>query len=200
MYYKHGKSKTRLYKIWQGIKTRCYNKSNRGYHDYGERGIKVCQEWLDDFGAFYNWAINNGYQDNLTIDHIDVNKGYEPDNCRWTTPKQQANNRRNNIMLTYANKTQNMKQWSETLKIPYAAVLSRHTRNGSVEYILFGSLKNYAYIKDCLSRKMTLHEVANKWGIALDNVMNKYHQVRVEFTDEQIETIMEEVYYLDKQV
>ena len=65
------------------MKKRCCNERDPTYHDYGERGIKVCQEWLDDFGAFYNWAINNGYQDNLTIDRIDVNKGYEPDNCSW---------------------------------------------------------------------------------------------------------------------
>lgn len=193
---KHGKCKNRLYKIYQMMKDRCYNKNSTSYKDYGARNITICDEWLHDFQVFYDWAMNNNYQDDLTLDRIDVNGNYEQSNCKWSTPKQQANNRRDNVKLTYANKTQTMKQWSETLKIPYGTFLSRHNRNNSVEHILFGSQKSYTYIKDCLSRKMTLREVANKWGITLDEVMDKYHQERAKFTDEQIEVIMNEVYYL----
>ena len=192
---KHGKCNNRLYKIYQMMKDRCYNKNSTSYKYYGARSITICDEWLNGFDVFYNWAMNNGYRDDLTLDRVDLNGNYEPDNCQWATPKQQANNRRNNVELTYANKTQTMKQWSETLKIPYGTFLSRHNRNNSVEHILFGSKKSYAYIKDCLSRKMTLREVANKWGITLDEVMDKYHQERAKFTDEQIEVIMNEVYY-----
>lgn len=97
-YKTHGLSKTKLYYRWQAIKDRCYNKKNKSYKYYGERGITMFDEWKNDFHKFYEWAINNGYKEELTIDRIDVNGDYEPSNCRWATWKEQANNKRNNII------------------------------------------------------------------------------------------------------
>jgi len=87
--YKHGKRKTRLYKIFYGMKQRCYNKKNPRYKNYGEKGIKICDEWLDNFMNFYSWAIENGYKDDLTIDRINNGGDYEPNNCRWLTRQAQ---------------------------------------------------------------------------------------------------------------
>lgn len=90
----HGLSRTRLYNIWQAMKTRCYNKNHKFYKDYGGRGVKICDEWQHDFMSFRKWAINNGYKDGLTIDRIDVNGNYEPSNCRWATMSVQNKNKR----------------------------------------------------------------------------------------------------------
>lgn len=90
----HNKSKTRIYRIWQAMKRRCYTPNNTNYKNYGERGITVCDEWKNSFTAFYDWAMSNGYKDNLSIDRIDNNSGYSPNNCRWTNMHIQSANKR----------------------------------------------------------------------------------------------------------
>lgn len=102
---KHGKVGTSLYTTWRGIKDRCYNKSVKAYKNYGGRGITMCTEWKKDFMSFYNWAIENGYKKGLSIDRINNDKGYCPENCRWVTRKEQNRNYRRNRILTYKGET-----------------------------------------------------------------------------------------------
>ncbi len=126
---KHGLSKTRLYGIWRDMKKRCYCQSCKGYKNYGGRGITICSDWLHDFQTFYNWAMDNGYAENLSIDRINVNGNYEPSNCRWATKKEQANNKRNNHFLTLNGKTQTITQWANEIGVTDTTVHSRLKRN-----------------------------------------------------------------------
>ena len=128
--HRHKMSGTRIYETWQDMKRRCYNKQNARYDRYGGRGIKVCDEWLNDFQSFYDWAINNGYSDDLTIDRIDNDGNYEPSNCRWSTAKEQCNNRGSNINITIGNATKSLMCWCEIFNVDYKKVYARYKRNG----------------------------------------------------------------------
>ena len=128
--HRHKMSGTRIYETWQDMKRRCYNKQNVRYNRYGGRGIKVCEEWLNNFQSFYDWAISNGYSDDLTIDRIDNDGNYEPSNCRWSTVKEQCNNRSSNINITIGNATKSLMCWCEIFNVDYKKVYARYKRNG----------------------------------------------------------------------
>lgn len=115
--YKHGNGNNnyRLFRIWSAMKTRCYNVNCKSYVDYGGRGIKICDEWLNDFAAFEKWSLDNGYTESLSIDRINVNGDYESSNCRWATYEEQAANRRNNrqdtVKITAFGETKAVRNW-----------------------------------------------------------------------------------------
>lgn len=123
----HGLSNSRLYSIHNAMNARCFNKNNKEYHNYGGRGVSVCEEWRGRKGflSFYKWAISNGYKEELSIDRVDNNKNYSPDNCRWVTPKEQAINRRTNVFISYNGETKTLKEWSDSLGIPYKTLHMR---------------------------------------------------------------------------
>lgn len=140
---KHGLSKTRIHKIWHSMYCRCYYPKTNGYKNYGGRGIKVCEEWkhLDGFINFYNWAMSHGYNDYLTLDRIDNDKDYEPSNCRWITPKEQSNHRRNNVYYTINGITKTSKQWCEYYGINQTTFKDRLNRGWTLEQALTISTK-----------------------------------------------------------
>lgn len=132
----HNMSKTRLYIIWQDMKKRCSNPNLYEYKNYGGRGITVCHEWKSSFIDFRDWALENGYRDDLTIDRIDVNGNYEPDNCRWITKKEQNYNRRNNRIFEYNGKRQTVTQWAEEYSISLSKIYYRLKLGWSFEKII----------------------------------------------------------------
>lgn len=120
----HGKSKSRLYHIWKNIKARCYNPVSKSYVDYGARGIKMCDEWLNSPEAFMDWAIQNGYSDELTIERIDVNLGYSPENCKFIPSECQKANRRNTL-LTVNGVIKTKAEWAKENNMKLSTLSSR---------------------------------------------------------------------------
>lgn len=115
--FKHGQSGTRLFNIWTGMNARCSKKTASSYYLYGARGIQVCKEWREDFFVFKEWALNNGYQDDLSIDRFpDQNGDYGPDNCRWATSEEQNNNRVNNVLYEIDGELKTLTQWATIYK------------------------------------------------------------------------------------
>lgn len=134
---------SRLYTIWVNMRSRCGNPNNKNYHNYGGRGVDVCDEWKD-YLTFKKWAVSNGYEEHLSIDRIDVNGGYSPQNCRWATQKEQCRNKRTNHKLTYRGVTKSMVEWSEETGIPYHTIKSRINVYGySVEDALTKPIEHF---------------------------------------------------------
>lgn len=133
---RHGGSKTRIYHIWQGMKARCLNPKNPEYKNYGGRGISVCDAWLEDFINFKDWAFNNGYTENLTIERINVNGNYEPDNCTWIAKSEQLKNTTKTIFITYNGETLCAMDWSKKLGIPNNVIINRYKSGLPPEKVL----------------------------------------------------------------
>lgn len=126
----HGMSETRLYNIWRQMRQRCGNSNSSSYCNYGNRGIYVCDEW-DTFENFYDWAINNGYESSLSIDRINNDEGYSPENCRWADSSTQANNKRTCHYVTYNDLTHTVTEWSRILGV-HAETLRHRIKHGDM--------------------------------------------------------------------
>ena len=137
----HGLSHSRLWYVWYNIKNRCYRNTSKYYKYYGGRGITMCKEWLDDYQNFYNWAIKNGYDETApkgacTIDRIDVNGNYEPNNCRWISMREQSRNKRNNKRISYNGETHCLKEWAEILSVDYKKLRDRMYKHNNFEKVI----------------------------------------------------------------
>ena len=134
--YKDGRKGTRLYRIYNNMKTRCYNPNADSYKYYGARGVKIYPEWLKDFANFKEWALSHGYREDLTIERLDVNGDYTPNNCTWATYKVQANNMRSNHLVTIDGITMNLSEWAEYYGINVKTVRDRLLRGWDIKRAL----------------------------------------------------------------
>lgn len=133
---KHGLSGSNIYMIWSSIKARCFNRNNSHYNNYGGRGITICNEWKNDFLSFYNWAMKNGYKKKLSIERIDVNKNYCPENCTWIPIREQSLNRTTTVKVLYNGKLCNLFDLCKELNIPYKRAIDRYKKGFIVSRIL----------------------------------------------------------------
>jgi hypothetical protein len=136
MNYKHGLAHTRLDHIYKNMIARCYNKKSINYNRYGAKGITVCDEWKNDKIKFFEWALSHGYCEDLTLDRINGNLGYEPTNCRWATYKEQANNTKNTVFITLDDVTHSLHEWADILGIKSGTIWARLKRGDSPERAL----------------------------------------------------------------
>ncbi|MBD5395611.1 MAG: hypothetical protein HDR71_15425 [Lachnospiraceae bacterium] len=137
----HMKSRTRLYGIWKGMKKRCYNRKASNYCRYGARGITVCDDWKEDYSAFEKWALQSGYEEDLTIDRINNNGNYSPGNCRWATKKEQSNNKECNILITLNGESKTAAEWSTITGVNYQTIVYRFKQGMKPEEILACKMK-----------------------------------------------------------
>lgn len=133
---KHGLSKTKLYHVWVMMKQRCYNCCNKDYKDYGARGIIVHGQWINNFKVFHEWAIAAGYEEGLTLDRINPNGNYEPNNCRWITNAEQQNNKRNTIYVLYNNRLITLTELSIITNIKRETLEMRYIRGDRGERLI----------------------------------------------------------------
>lgn len=139
----HGLSKERLYGVWSTMKSRCTNPHNQKFSRYGGRGITVCEEW-QTFEPFYEWAMANGYKENLTIERIDNDGNYEPSNCRWATNKEQSNNTRKTIKIEFNGQTKTLSDWAQSIGVRRECLWKRiYLRHWPIEKALTTPQKNF---------------------------------------------------------
>lgn len=156
---KHNGYGTRLYTIWNGMKKRCYNSNDKDFKNYGGRGITVCDEWKDNFVKFREWATSSGYNDSLTIDRINVDSDYCPENCRWVGMGVQNNNRRSNHFITVNNSTKTIADWSRITGVSSQTILSRLNKGVQPAVAL-------ELVKDCkkeTSKKVYIYTITGEY-------------------------------------
>lgn len=126
----------KLYSVYRSMKTRCYSKGSKSYYLYGGKGVRICDEWLQSKDNFINWAVARGYEVGLTIDRIDSNGNYEPNNCRWVDRYTQNNNTNRNVFVTYKNKTHTLAEWSRITGLSYKTICHRYSRKWDIKRML----------------------------------------------------------------
>ena len=166
---------TRLHRIWHNMRTRCYNPNYDKYQYYGGKGITVCDEWRNSYNSFWGWAYSHGYNDSLTLDRIDVDGNYCPENCKWVDRKAQANNRTSNHYLEYGGQRKTVQEWSDVLGIPASTLYQRLRAGWSVERTLTESHHHTNHQRYLTYNGQTkrLYEWAKDFGLPYKILQNR---------------------------
>lgn len=169
----------RLYRIWNTMKLRCRAKSQQSYKYYGSRGINVCKEW-DNFDVFAEWASTHGYADNLSLDRIDPSGNYEPDNCRWVTMKEQANNKRTSRWFVFEGKKMTMQQIADKYGIPTSTLFNRLKRGMNIYDAVTVPIQptNKKYHVICIDTNEvfeSIHDAGKKYGVRGESIASAIH-------------------------
>ena len=173
---RHGESRTRLYRTWQDLKRRCYDPNRRDYKHYGLRGIIVCDEWKDNFLEFKKWALSNGYDDSLTIERINVDGNYSPDNCKWIPFKAQGSNKTNNFYVEYNGERKTIAEWSRILHIHENTLTHRIIDLGwSIDEAFCTKPKGRSNVYRVFGSELTLAEMSKKYGKSLKLLWKRIH-------------------------
>ena len=186
----HGEWGTRLHQLWKGMKARCYNPNHAFYKNYGGRGIKVCPEWKEDFLQFKNFMISIGYDETLptgeqTIERIDVNGDYEPNNCKLVSRKEQNINKRNNHKVTYKGETKTVTEFAEEYGLDVENVLNRINNYGySIEEAMEKPVRKCSHknapLYEVDGEKFSLREWGEKFGLTRSQIKSKTRHKSVE--------------------
>lgn len=171
----HGESRTRLHIIWTGMKQRCSDGAHPSRKYYYDRGIQVCEEWFESYIVFREWALANGYADDLTLDRKDVNGDYTPDNCRWATPVQQARNKTNSILLEFNGVTKHIHDWAEELGLSRHTLIQRYKKGKSVEDIFTKTRINRKHPVEIDGVTKSLRDWSNDLNIPYPRLFRLYN-------------------------
>lgn len=181
----HGKRRTSLYNVWSCMKRRCLNQNDSSYRFYGERGVSVCEEWKNDFEAFYDWAMKNGYKKGLQLDRIDTNGNYCPQNCRFITQKENENNRSDNVIVEYEGVEYTLSQFAEKHSLDYDRLRYLYVQCGvPVKEIFENDYMNKPYKREREKVYMyngeehTLKEFSEMYNIDIGTLRSRVHGMK----------------------
>lgn len=146
-----------IHNTWNNMKARCNNKNRDCYYNYGGRGISICESWNKSYFDFGNWALANGWKPGLTLERINNDGNYCPENCKWATRKEQLRNRRNTVYLTYEGQKKSLKDWCDIFNLSYGTLTKRYHKNKDPNFIL-GTPINKSYSRD-MKNKRNIDEV-----------------------------------------
>lgn len=174
--------KTKLFMTWDAMRQRCTNSNHASYEDYGGRGITVCPEWLNDFKSFYDWSMANGFSNDLSIDRIDNDKGYSPDNCRWVDAKTQIRNRRNTVTYEWQGKEYTRAELSRLTGINEQTIASRLNRGCSLEEALSSKVGTSILLMTYKGETKPIKQWCKELGLNYATVRNRHYKG---WTDEE---------------